>query len=138
MKRALLSALLLSSIHLSGCAGAKSIATGLVAASDLAADKLANDWDAALDERIDECRAKNLETPEERKDCLGKLNPEETDKAIAAVKVLIAAQGAVKVAAECEELSSCAKETDWATLAAQVKEAWEAIRPYVQAMKEQQ
>jgi len=119
-----------------GCGvSARHTATRIVAASDVVADTLAQSWAVATDARVAECRAKNLRTPSEREQCLGALRPSETDKVLAAVSTLVAAQLAVKAAAECEELQSCAAKTDWLALAAAVRRAWDTLVPYVRAVK---
>jgi hypothetical protein len=56
---------------------------------------------------------------------------------IAAVKALVTVQLAIKEAAECEALSTCAQSVDWSTLAAQAQDAWTAIKPYIQTVKEE-
>ncbi len=119
-----------------GCANAKHTATTIAAASDLTADTLAESWDGLSNAQIEHCRAQGLETSEEREECLGDFTPKVTDKIIAAVKVLVAAQTAVKAAAECEELKSCIESPDWAQLAKDLKAAWDALLPYVQKAKE--
>lgn len=136
MKRIL--PLALVAFSLSGCAhGPKAVATNIVAASDAAADSLADSWAAAVRVQVEECRTKDLPTVQARKDCLGMFKPAETQKVIAAVQALVAVQTAVKAAAECEALDSCIADTDWAALASEVNEAWSAILPYVRAVKEQ-
>ncbi len=133
MKRIALSLALL----LPACAAApKTIATGIVVASDVAADTLADAWSDGASARIDECRALYLETEDERAECMGLFHPDEVDKVIAAVTALVAIQLAVKEAAECEELKTCAQEVDWTELAAAAQDAWSAIKPYVTAVKE--
>jgi hypothetical protein len=134
MKRLTLSLILFT---LPACANSKAIATGIVASSDVAADTLADSWDRGTTARIEECRALGLPTEEERASCLGLFHPDETDKVIAAVQALVTVQIAIKEAAECEALSTCAQSVDWKTLAAQAQEAWSALKPYVQAVKEQ-
>lgn len=136
MKRFALSLTLL----LSGCAHvnvAKGVATNIVVASDAAADTLAYSWADGTAARVGECRELKLETEEERASCMGLFHPDEADKVIAAVKVLVAVQLAVKEAAECEEFKSCAQEVDWKALAAQAQDAWGALKPYATAVKEE-
>lgn len=122
---------------LTGCASAKVTATRIVAASDIAADELADTWSAASDSRIAECRTKDLPTPEERAECLGPFKPAETQKVVAAIQALVVVQLAVKSAAECEELKACVEKTDWRTLATEAAEAWAALKPYILAAREQ-
>lgn len=129
--------LLLSALLLSGCATARHNAALVVAASDVAADTLADGWSTASHLKVEECRAKDLPTPEERAECLGKFHPDETQKVITAVETLVAAQLLVKTAAECEALDTCVTETDWKGLYDQVKAAWDAIKPYILAMKKE-
>ena len=127
-------------LPLSGCANgnhAKSVAVNIVVASDVAADTLADAWSDGASVRIDECRALQLETPEERADCMGLFHPDEVDKVVAGLTLLVAVQMAVKEAAECEALSTCLQEVDWEALAEQAGAAWNALLPYVNAVKKE-
>jgi len=120
-----------------GCAGAKKVATLAVVESDRVADDLAMDWRVATHEQVVHCR-EVLEpdaSQETRLECLGPYQPGETEKLVAGVKVLIAAQLAVKVAVECEAFRDCAEDPDWKILAGDVVTAWRAIQPFVQTLK---
>lgn len=128
--------ILIAALAAVGCGGPRAVATYTVAASDAAADTLADSWKAATTERVAECRALNLDSEEARAECLGKFHPDETGKVIAAVEVLVTVQLAVKAAAECESLKTCASTTDWGALASQAKQAWDALKPYAKIVKE--
>ena len=126
----------------SGCATAKTAATTIVAATDLAADSFTDSFKAATQAQVDHCKVQvelgNVkDTKEAKVECLGPFSSENHDKAIAAVEVLITAQMAVKASAECEELATCAEDPDWKGLAEQVKSAWTAIKPFVESVKGQ-
>ncbi len=123
---------------LTGCAAAKRVASVAVVESDRVADELAMDWRTAVSEQVAGCREElpSEATVEERVACLGPYTPEETDKLIAGIKVLIAAQVAVQVAVECEAFKGCKDDPDWKALASDIVTAWEAIRPYAQAIKD--
>ncbi len=138
MRSVILSVALAMSV--AGCASAKSTATTIVAATDLAADSFSDSYKAATQAQVEHCtgqvEAGTVEDTKEGKvECLGPFSSENHDKAIAAVEVLIAAQLAVKAAAECEELASCAQAPNWKELADQVRDAWAAIKPFVQSVK---
>ena len=134
MKRITLTLALLT---LPACANAKATATGLVVASDAVADTLADAWADGTSARVKECRALNLETAEERAECMGLFHPDEADKVIAAVQALVTVQLTIQEAAECEELKTCAQQADWKALAAQAQTAWDAMKPYVLAVKKE-
>lgn len=116
----------------------KAAATVVVAATDVQADAFAEGWAAGTNKQIEHCRAElgDGASADERRACLGRFAPDETDKAIAALKLLVAAQLAVKEAAECEEFRSCPETVDWTALGKAVQDAWAALKPYVQALKE--
>ena len=127
-------------IPLTGCAHvnvAKGVATNIVVASDAAADTLADAWSDGASVRIDECRALKLETEDERAECLGLFHPDEVDKVIAGITALVAVQLVVQAAAECEALKTCVHEVDWPALAEQAGAAWDALLPYVNAVKKE-
>jgi hypothetical protein len=128
---------LIMALALSGCATTpRAVATYAVAASDIAADTLADGWAQATTQQVGKCRALGLDSVAAREECLGKFHPAETDKVIAAVQTLITAQLAVKEAAACESLQACAGAVDWAALATQAKAAWDALKPYAKILKE--
>lgn len=127
-------------LPMAGCASAKSTATTIVAATDLAADSFADSYKAATEAQVGHCEqqielGKIGDTKADKVECMGAFSSENHDKAIAAVEVLITAQMAVKSAAECEELATCVENPNWKALADQVKSAWAAIKPFVQTVK---
>ena len=131
MNKAYLAAVAAVSI---GCAHtSKGVALEVVVASDQAADSIADDWASKTTAAIDKCRAplSGSATREQRHACLGAYTPENAEKVAAAVKVLIAAQTQVKLAAECEEFKTCVTKPDWFTLAGRVMDAWKTLKPYV-------
>lgn len=130
---------LATALALTGCAHrGKRVATAIVASTDVLADSFASEWSAATGAQIEKCRELELETVEKRKACLGPFTPTNTQKAIAAVQVLVTAQKAVKAAAECSELKTCLDDPDWVELGTQVQAAWVDLKPFVQAVKEKQ
>jgi hypothetical protein len=142
--RSLLGAAL--ALSLTACAASpREVALKVVTASDAVADELGATWELQVEKKIDECREQNLPTPEEREACLGIFA--KTEEAMAAVTALVAAQTAVVIAAQCEVdpkliakefKSKCVegKEADWDALRDSVVSAWDALAPFVQAIKE--
>lgn len=119
-----------------GCANAsKDTAIKIAIASDHVSDTLADNWKDATSDRILDCKELQLHSEAQREECLGPFSPSETDKLIAAIKVLVAVQTAIKVAAECENLNDCSSETDWADLAIRINDAWNGVKPYVMIMR---
>jgi hypothetical protein len=120
----------------SGCS-ARAVAFRVVAASDIAADGFADAWETATDLKIQSCaeRLGSSSTREQREECLGPFAPSSTEKALVAMRALVAAQRAVKEAAQCEEFRSCVGRVDWQALAKQVQGAWSDLRPFIQVVK---
>lgn len=130
----------------SGCAMAQMVATEGLVASDATADAFADEWLEGTQRRVDACRAREPApaTEAERKECLGLFA--EGDKAEAALKVLIAVQQSVVVAVQCSQKSiqspadvkvKCLgrDKPDWIKLATDLKSAWNALLPYVEAAR---
>lgn len=119
-----------------GCANAsKDTAIEIAIASDHVSDTLADNWKDATSDRISDCKELQLHSEAKREECLGPFSPSETDRLIAAIKVLVAAQTAIKVAAECENLNNCRSEADWIDLAVRINDAWNEVKPYVMIIR---
>lgn len=80
MRQARPIALLMAALFVWALAGcAPSLHKGLAVtekgakALDVGLDLAATGWETAVQERIADCRAKGLDTPEERRECMGKL-----------------------------------------------------------------
>ena len=132
VRGALLLTFILSWAGGSGCARVS--ATQVLAASDLAADNLAQEWSRAVDAQIDSCRSRlgPVSSPPQRRACMGIFGPESTEKVRTGVAVLVATQTAVKEAAQCQDFPKCSKDIDWRALAKNIRAAWDSLRPYVE------
>ena len=121
-----------------GCSGLqKRTAVEVIVATDHLADEIADEWSARVKEQIAECREAlpSAATPDERLECLGDFHPERTKELIIVVRTLVKVQNATKDAAECEELRTCAEETDWAALALEAKASWNDLKPFVETLR---
>lgn len=123
----------------------KGRAIQLAVASDGVADEVALQWDKQGHARIDKCRAEGHETKEARGRCMG-LYAILKDDVEAMLEALVAAQMAVRLAAECDSnplkvpvefLDRCVEgeQADWKALAKQITVAWDAIRPLFQEIR---
>lgn len=135
-KRLILSLALIT--PLMGCANThKGRAIQLVVVSDAVADEVAAGWSAGVDAQIVHCQATlsedDLESSEKKAECMGIFGKGEPLEA--ATQALVTVQTAIKEAAKCEELKSCAKEVDWQELKGQILAAWEELKPYYEAVR---
>lgn len=118
-------------------------AVNLVVATDGIADEFAAVWSAGVYAKIEQCKAKNLPTPEQRRDCLG-VFAKSGDEVAALLSALVVAQSAVKAAAECEAKKAVDIPTDcilpqpgdWRVLVEKMINAWDDIRPLLKEIKQ--
>lgn len=139
--RHLLSAVLL--VALCGCAAtpkARALQTAIVTKQVM--DEFAVGWETYVDHKIAECRAQDLPTPDERRECLG--FAARTDEVVIAASLVVTAQEAIYVAAKCEtpdpatsfELTCPeAEEFTWKDLSDDLLGAWERMRPIIVELK---
>lgn len=135
MRRIIFSVALVSS--LTGCANThKGRAVQLVMASDAIADEIAKSWSAGVDAQISHCKAALGEgdgvTNEQRAECMGIFG--KGDPLEAATQTLVSAQTTIKEAVKCEELKTCPEKVDWKALKDTVLDAWNALKPYYDAI----
>lgn len=138
---------LLGLISCLGCASltatSKQQALAAVAASDVAADELATRWAGFVDRRISECTVPANDTPDKREACMGAAaDGEQLD---AALSVLLVAQRAVRLAIACgddplgmeRECHSLRGDSQWRALGMAVMDAWDKLRPYMAAARDE-
>lgn len=153
-KRAMLSLFFLAGM-VSCASSPKARAVQVAMAADAMADTSSILWDRAIDNKIEGCRAKNLETEAERRKCMGFFGEENRERFEALLKGLIAAQTAIYVAATCEDnplkldkgslerlgestdglteelRPMCVDKADWQSLLQNMQMAWVAIKPFI-------
>lgn len=124
----------------------KNGALALSAAATVEANRVASNWETFVMQRIDECRAELVgspnNTPEAREKCLGRAAHGE--KLEAGFAALVAAQTAIWLAARCDIKSpmmpapekACA-DTNWVELAGNLETAWKSIAPFAWEMAEE-
>ena len=121
---------------LTACASTnKGRAAQAVIVSDGAADTIAAGWQPFRHLMVDHCRKILPDTADEqdRINCLGIAAKEEELEAL--IQSLIAAQVAIKEAIKCEDLKSCPNEINWKELLAEIQKTWQALSPFLQAVK---
>lgn len=104
-------------------------------ASDAVADEIAAGWESGVNAQIDHCKSTlGDDAPsEQRADCMGIFG--EGEPLEAATQTLVTTQTAIKEAVKCEELKTCPQKVDWKALLATTLDAWEALKPYYEAIK---
>jgi len=134
MRRIILGLALAS--QMAGCASThKGRAIQTVIVSDAAADEIADGWESFVDTSIAGCRNSLPEesTPEQRKECLGIAGE---GKALeAAMQFLVTIQTTIREAVKCEDLKTCPEKVDWSALEVEIKNAYDDVRPYVDAIR---
>lgn len=135
MRSAILSIALVTSM--AGCANThKGRAVQLVMASDAIADELATAWESGVDAQIEHCKTtlseEDLASSEKKAECMGIFG--KGDGLEAATQTLVSTQLTIKEAVKCEELKTCPKEVDWQALKSTALDAWNALKPYYQAI----
>jgi hypothetical protein len=125
---------LLSLLFLGACAATpRARAVQTVVISDAVADEVSARWTDFVDEKIRECRARDLETPEERRACLGAAG--EGESLAAALDSLVIVQRAVAGALRCEEVQSCIQDPDWPELARDALSVFKELERLSEASK---
>jgi len=104
-----------------------------VVISDAVADEVSARWTDFVDIKIEECRELELETAEERRECLGVAA--EGESLATALDSLVIVQRAVATALRCEELKSCVQDPNWPALAKDALSVFKELQRLSEASK---